>query len=112
LLRFVFDLFVSGLGAKVFELLDRKPSRSAGNITPLHCTGELTLSNVSFVYPSRPHHVLSDVSFGVRAGSLAALVGGSGSGKSTIFHLLKQLCAPNRVSPLSTTTTSAMTMGT
>jgi ABC-type multidrug transport system fused ATPase/permease subunit len=67
---------------------------------------------VSFVYPSRPHHVLSDVSFGVRAGSLAALVGGSGSGKSTIFHLLKQLCAPNRVSPLSTTTTSAMTMGT
>lgn len=52
--------------------------------------GQITFNNVSFSYePNRP--VLKDVSFDVSAGDTIAIVGPTGSGKSTIMQLLMRL---------------------
>jgi ABC-type multidrug transport system fused ATPase/permease subunit len=57
--------------------------------------GAVDFSHVSFTYPSRPEHpVLQDVSFQCEAGKLTAIVGLSGSGKSTIAALLTRFYDP------------------
>ena len=57
--------------------------------------GDLTLSNVSFSYPARAEaRVLSDVSLSLRHGSVTALVGRSGAGKSTVAALLSRFYEP------------------
>lgn len=52
--------------------------------------GHVEFRNVSFKYPTRNVYVLRNVSFGVNPGETAALVGHSGSGKSTIVQLLER----------------------
>jgi len=57
--------------------------------------GEVEFENVSFVYPSRPDSVvLKEFSLRVPAGKTVALVGGSGSGKSTVISLLQRFYDP------------------
>jgi ATP-binding cassette subfamily B (MDR/TAP) protein 1 len=54
--------------------------------------GDITFNNVNFTYPTRKdHQVLHDVSFTIPRGSCTAIVGSSGSGKSTIASLLLKL---------------------
>ena len=60
-----------------------------GKISANNIKGKIELKNVYFAYPTRPEQViLKDVSFTVYPGQQAALVGYSGSGKSTIIQLL------------------------
>ena len=57
--------------------------------------GSITLNKVSFAYPERPDvPVLKNVSLKVREGECVAIVGASGSGKSTIAALLQRLYEP------------------
>lgn len=57
--------------------------------------GDVAFNGVSFAYPSRPHHdVLKKVSFRCPAGKYTALVGLSGSGKSTVAGLTSRLYDP------------------
>jgi ATP-binding cassette, subfamily B, bacterial len=57
--------------------------------------GRITFDAVSFSYaPDRP--ALSDVSFEIAAGSSVAIVGGNGSGKSTVLNLLERFYDPQR----------------
>ncbi|KAJ4295558.1 hypothetical protein N0V90_007571 [Kalmusia sp. IMI 367209] len=57
--------------------------------------GSVDFKNVSFTYPSRPDHpVLDNVSFHCEAGKLTAIVGLSGSGKSTIASLITRFYDP------------------
>ncbi|MCY4778317.1 ABC transporter transmembrane domain-containing protein [Sphingobacterium sp. UT-1RO-CII-1] len=57
--------------------------------------GNLNFENVSFSYPSRPDIItLKNISFNVRAGEKVALVGPSGTGKSTIASLILQFYNP------------------
>lgn len=57
--------------------------------------GRIEFQNVSFEYASRPNHpVLSDISFTVLPGQHVALVGETGSGKSTIVALLERFYDP------------------
>ncbi len=54
--------------------------------------GDISFHNVNFSYPTRPdHRVLNDISFSIKKGSCTAIVGSSGSGKSTIATLLLKL---------------------
>lgn len=68
---------------------------SVRQIRPTRCHGEYNFTNVSFYYPSRPEQwVLNDVSLFLPPGETTFIVGGSGSGKSTVAQLLLRLYTP------------------
>lgn len=82
----------------MFELMDRVP-RSTGTAgvapTSTRAEGRVELRKVHFAYPTRPEApILDGVSFAVQPGQVVALVGGSGAGKSTCFHLLENFYRP------------------
>ncbi|EDV92287.1 mitochondrial potassium channel ATP-binding subunit [Drosophila grimshawi] len=85
-------------GSRVFEFLSLQPKVELlrGYVIPserLH--GEIRFENVSFAYPMRPDHiVLKDFNLTLRPGQTVALVGASGSGKSTIAALLERFYEP------------------
>ena len=56
--------------------------------------GDIVFDHVSFAYPDDNVPVLRDVSFTIPAGKTAAVLGGTGSGKSTMMYLLQRLYAP------------------
>jgi ATP-binding cassette, subfamily B (MDR/TAP), member 1 len=68
---------------------------SQGSLYPT-IRGRVTFRNVTFAYPQRPEvPVLKDVSFDFKEGQSVAIVGSSGSGKSTIAALLQRLYEPS-----------------
>ena len=56
--------------------------------------GDIVFDHVSFAYPDDNVPVLRDVSFTIPAGKTAAVLGGTGSGKSTMMYLLQRLYMP------------------
>jgi ABC-type multidrug transport system fused ATPase/permease subunit len=88
------------LGAtdRVFELIDGEIENIdflKENTPAKQTEGEIEFSSVSFNYPSRPDFkVLQDISFKAEAGQTVALVGSSGSGKTTIASLILRFYDP------------------
>jgi ATP-binding cassette, subfamily B (MDR/TAP), member 1 len=87
-----------GAAAKLYDTIDRVPaidSASEEGMMPGTVTGEITLEHVQFSYPSRPDiPIIKDLSLSFPAGKTAALVGASGSGKSTIISLVERFYDP------------------
>jgi subfamily B ATP-binding cassette protein MsbA len=79
----------------VFSVIDAEPEVDAGSMN-LHATGgHLKFENVSFNYGRDDEHsVLKNISFEIEPGKRVALVGSSGSGKSTITSLILRFYAP------------------
>lgn len=57
-------------------------------------TGHLEVRNLSFTYPGTTQPVLSDISFSASPGQTVAIVGATGSGKSTVLQLIPRLHDP------------------
>ncbi|KAB1255172.1 ATP-binding cassette sub-family B member 9 [Camelus dromedarius] len=89
----VYSGLMQGVGAaeKVFEFIDRQPTMvHDGNLAPDHLEGRVDFENVTFSYRTRPHtQVLQNVSFSLSPGKVTALVGPSGSGKSSCVNILE-----------------------
>lgn len=84
--------------AKIFNTIDRvsplDPSSTEG-LKLDHVRGDLELRNIKHIYPSRPEvTVMNGVSLVIPAGKKTALVGASGSGKSTIVGLVERFYDP------------------
>jgi ATP-binding cassette subfamily B (MDR/TAP) protein 1 len=85
--------------AEQMQALFRQPvvidARASRGSTSSIADGSVQLRNVFFRYPNRPDHiVLADVNIIAQPGQYIALVGGSGSGKSTIISLLERFFDP------------------
>ena len=65
----------------------RPVSRAAGRAA----RGELEMRDVGFAYPGAEQPVLSDVNFTARAGQTTAIIGSTGSGKTTLVNLMPRL---------------------
>jgi len=119
---YIFASLTSAVGAadKVFELIHRKPARKApttsednsttartskyqnqiekfrcAGVRPAECSGEVTFNKVMMYYPARPQRrILNDMTLYVPSGAVAALVGPSGGGKSSIVSLIQNLYEP------------------
>ena len=76
-------------GTRIFEILDAQSEvRDAPNAIPLPpARGLVRFENVSFAY-FRRHRVLDDITFEAQPGQVIALLGMTGSGKSTIINLI------------------------
>lgn len=72
----------------LFGLLDADGEADTGTRSLVRAVGNLEFSGVSFTYPTKETPALTDVSFSLTPGKTIALVGRSGSGKSTIASLL------------------------
>lgn len=78
-----------GASERLLELMEQPGEADGVQQPPLHLGGTIQFSNVSFTYPSRPDFpVLKKLNFQIQPGEKVALVGKSGSGKSTIINLL------------------------
>lgn len=82
--------FQRGLAAaaSVFEVLDQKREVDTGTRVIDRAKGELRFNNLTFRYVEGDEPALKEINFHVPAGKSVALVGRSGSGKSTISSLL------------------------
>ena len=79
---------------RILQVLTTAPaitSASSPQHPPTGVRGVVTVDRVSFAYPGATRAVLEDISFSVPAGSVTAIVGGTGSGKSTLISLLCRL---------------------
>lgn len=78
---------------RVFKVLDNDDfviSSPAGKYDPATVKGEIDFKQVSFAY-AEPNYVLKNINFHVNAGETVALVGHTGSGKTSIISLLNRL---------------------
>jgi len=68
-----------------------KNLQTANRGLPTEITGNIVFDNVSFIYPDTGIQALSNVSFTVNPGQMVAIIGHTGSGKSTIANLLMRM---------------------
>ncbi|KAK9107689.1 hypothetical protein Syun_023700 [Stephania yunnanensis] len=90
--------------SSVFSILDRStkidPDDPKAELVK-SLRGEIELYHVDFAYPSRPeYHVFKNLNLRIRAGKSQALVGASGSGKSSVIALIERFYDPTAGSVL------------
>ena len=66
-----------------------------GNIKIDQLIPNIKFENVNFSYPSSNQLILNDISFEIKENETLAIVGGPGSGKSTLTKLIQRLYIPN-----------------
>lgn len=92
--------FAAGQAAayKMFETINRKPEIDATDPTGKTLDvilGSIEFKDVHFSYPSRPEQkIFTGLSLFIQHGRIVALVGGSGSGKSTVISLIERFYDP------------------
>jgi subfamily B ATP-binding cassette protein MsbA len=86
-----------GLAAceSVFGLVDETPEEDRGSVVLERARGAIRIADVSLTYPSSARPALANVSLDIRPGETVALVGPSGSGKSSLIHLFPRFYHPS-----------------
>jgi ATP-binding cassette subfamily B protein len=76
---------------RIFQLVDSEDNiEKSGNIIPQKIEGNIEFENVWFAY-NEENWILRDISFAIQSGKSMAIVGATGSGKTTIANLVTQM---------------------
>ena len=73
---------------RINEVLDRRASIHEGSVREGKTTGTVEFRNVSFRYPNASDYELENISFKVERGETLAIIGATGSGKTTLISLI------------------------
>lgn len=73
---------------RINEVLDRRASIREGSVREGKTTGTVEFRNVSFRYPNASDYELENISFKVERGETLAIIGATGSGKTTLISLI------------------------
>lgn len=78
---------------RINEVLGHTPALSAPAepVVPATATGEVEFRNVTFTYPGAEEPVLANLNFTAKPGQTTAIIGATGSGKSTLINLIPRL---------------------
>lgn len=76
---------------RISTILDMKPSQENGSKNADHLTGEVTFRDVTVRYSAGAEPALSDISFQALPGQTIGVIGGTGSGKSSLVNLIPRL---------------------
>jgi len=76
---------------RINEFLHEQPEIISPDVPVRKVEGNIEFNNVSFIYPDTGIQALKNVSFTARPGELVAIIGRTGSGKSTIANLLMRM---------------------
>lgn len=81
-------------GRRVSEVLNTELTITDGEITQINDNSTIEFKNVSYKYPGSEKETLKDINFSLKPGKTTAIIGGTGSGKSTILNLIPRLQDP------------------
>ncbi len=73
---------------RINEVLDKSSSIVSGSVTECSESGTVEFRNVSFKYPNAAENSLSNINFRIGKGQTLAIIGATGSGKSTLVGLI------------------------
>lgn len=76
---------------RINEILDHQSEFINDGTEEIHIKGDIEFKNVSFKFDDSQENLLDDVNFKINAGETVAIIGRTGSGKSTIIHLLMRM---------------------
>lgn len=79
---------------RIEEVLNMEPSIFSTSDQTLDSVSTIEFKNVSFAYPNSTEHSLHNVSFQAKKGQKVAIVGATGSGKSTLIRLINRFYDP------------------
>ena len=89
----------SACAKRINEIFDIKCSLKGGSkeLDLSDCNGDIiTFENVGFAYPKAKEEALSDISLSIKKGETIGIIGGTGSGKSSLINLIPRFYDINR----------------
>ena len=80
---------------QVFDFIDEEVERDRGATSLSHTRGHIVFKNLQLTYPGQSSPALADFNLDIRAGEKIALVGRSGSGKTSLINLIPRFLEPS-----------------